>query len=295
MTNAIINNAEARKRKYFTRKRICSWIVTALFLLVAISMLFPLYMVFINSFKSFFQFIIDPLAWPKPWTVINYEYAVESFNYFKLLLNNMIYELVSLLFIVLFGAMAGYTIARRPSRLKKAIYTYIVMGITLPVYTALYPQIKLLSDMGLTNTYTGTIVLYVAGGMPMSIFLFNGYFGGVSSELEDAARIDGCSYYKQFFKIFFPLSIATCATLVLVQAVSIWNDTTYIALVSSKAVEKWSLMTQLNNAMGRMIGQGTRWERLYAIATLCMIPMLILFFLVNRFLIQGVAEGAVKG
>lgn len=291
-------DAQGLKKKftmYFTKQRIQSILITLFCLCTALIMLFPMYMIYINSFKKFFQFIVDPLALPDPWTLMNYQYAVESFNYFQLLLNNVIFEVVSLFFIVLLGAMAGYTIARRPSRIKRLIYIYIVMGITLPTYTALYPQIKLISDLGLTNQYAGVIVLYVAGGMPMSIFLFNGHFGGASSELEDAAKIDGCSYYRQFFSIFFPLSIATCATLILVQAVSIWNDTTYTPLVISKNAEKWSLMTQLNAAMGRMLGQGTRWERLYAIAALCMLPMIGLFFLVNKFLIRGVAEGAVKG
>ena len=285
----------ADNKPFFTKRRVISMLVTLFCLFTAVMMLFPMYMIFMNSFKTFFQFIVDPLALPNPWTLNNYIYAVESFDYFRLLLNNIIYEVISLFFIVLLGAMAGYTIARRPSRLKRIIYIYIVMGITLPMYTALYPQIKLISDLGMIDSYAGVIVLYVAGGMPMSIFLFNGYFGGVSSELEDAAKIDGCSYYPQFFSIFFPLSIATCATLVLVQAVGIWNDTTYTPLVISSDSEKWSLMTQLNTAMGRMLGQGTRWERLYAIAALCMLPMIALFFVVNRFLIQGVAEGAVKG
>lgn len=295
MTEKTLPASIETKKKFFTKKRICSILITLFCLCMAVFMLFPMYMIYINSFKNFFQFIIDPLSLPKPWTLKNYEYAVESFNYFRLLLNNLVFESISLFFIVLLGAMAGYTIARRPSRFKRIIYIYIVMGITLPTYTALYPQIRLISDLGLTDTYAGVIVLYVAAGMPMSIFLFNGHFGGASSELEDAAKIDGCSYYRQFFSIFFPLSIATCATLVLVQAVSIWNDTTFTPLVISKDSAKWSLMTQLNTAMGRMIGQGTRWERLYAIAALCMLPMIVLFFFVNRFLIQGVAEGAVKG
>ena len=73
---------------------------------MAVFMLFPMYMIYINSFKNFFQFIIDPLSLPKPWTLKNYEYAVESFNYFRLLLNNLVFESVSLFFIVLLGAMA---------------------------------------------------------------------------------------------------------------------------------------------------------------------------------------------
>lgn len=170
MTEKTLPTSIETKKKFFTKKRICSILITLFCLCMAVFMLFPMYMIYINSFKNFFQFIIDPLSLPKPWTLKNYEYAVESFNYFRLLLNNLVFESVSLFFIVLLGAMAGYTIARRPSRFKRIIYIYIVMGITLPTYTALYPQIRLISDLGLTDTYAGVIVLYVAAGMPMSIF-----------------------------------------------------------------------------------------------------------------------------
>lgn len=140
-----MTDSKTRTKRRISKRKVTSAVISGLLLLVALLMLFPLYMIFINSFKGFFQFIINPLSWPDPWTLANYEYAVESFSYFRLLLNNVIYEAASLTLIVLLGAMAGYTIARRPSRLKRIIYGYIVMGITLPTYTALYPQIKLIS------------------------------------------------------------------------------------------------------------------------------------------------------
>ena len=156
------------------------------------------------------------------------------------------------------------------------------------------PQISLINKLGLENTRIGLVLLYIAGGMPMGIFLFNGFFGSAPNELEDAAKIDGCSYYRLFFNVYFPLSIATAATLVLVQSIAIWNDTTMPAMLISDA-SKRTLMPELNTFYGRMLGQGTRWERIYAFASLCMAPMIILFFCVNKYLIRGVSEGAIKG
>lgn len=191
------------KKKRVTAKQVKGWSITVLFLLIGCLQFFPLYMVYINSFKNLFQFVKDPLALPDPWTLQNYEYAFQSFNYLRLLLNNLIFEGASLFFIVLLGAMAGFTIARRPSKLKKAIYAFIVFGITLPTYTALYPQIALLNKLGLTDRYTGVILLYVTGGLPMSVFLFNGHFSGASRELEDAARSTAVRITECFSASFF--------------------------------------------------------------------------------------------
>ena len=106
MTEKTLPTSIETKKKFFSKKRICSILITLFCLCMAVFMLFPMYMIYINSFKNFFQFIIDPLSLPKPWTLKNYEYAVESFNYFRLLLNNLVFESVSLFFIVLLGAMA---------------------------------------------------------------------------------------------------------------------------------------------------------------------------------------------
>ena len=175
----------------------------------------------------------------------------------------------------------------------RILYSYVVLGITLPTYTMLLPQLKLIVGMGLKNTYIGIILYYVASGMPMAIFLFNGFFSTAPKDLEEAAKLDGCSLYRAFFQIFFPLSVATIATLVLIQSISIWNDTTMPVLLLQ--AKKRTLMPTLQNFYGRMMGQGTRWERIYADAVLCMLPMIVLFFASNRFLIQGVSEGALKG
>ena len=201
-------------------KKVIHWkksLVSGLLLLLAAAMLFPLLMIFMNSFKGLRQFLANPLSIPAPWTIENYQLVINKVDFFWLLKNNLIVELLSLILIVLISAMAGFTIARRPSKLKKVLYTYVVLGITLPTFTVMIPQISLINKMCLDNTRIGLVLLYIAGGMPMGIFLFNGFFGSAPGELEDAAKIDGCSFYRLFFNVYFPLSLATAATLVLVR------------------------------------------------------------------------------
>lgn len=286
--------------KRITSKENWTWqknskrLITLLMAAIIVIMLFPLFLIVNNSFKGLRPFLKNPLALPNPFIIDNYKYVFQKVNYFRLLLNNIVVIAGSLVLIVLFGGMAGFTIARRPSKLKKAIYIYIILGITLPVYTMLYPQIKLINDLNLDNNYLGLILLYTASGMSMSIFLYNGFYSGASKELEESAKIDGASFVRTYFQIYFPLSLATTSTLVLLQSISMWNDTTLPALVMVDSSFR-TLMTELNTFFGAMVARGTRWERVYAFSALCMLPMVLLFSFVNKFLISGVAEGALKG
>ena len=269
-------------------------IVTICFIPVIIVMAFPLYMLVINSFKTLREFYANPLALPNSFKYIdNFKYVLEKQDYFKLLGNNVIILGGALLLLVFTGAMAGFVLGRSRSKVMRILYSVVVLGITLPTYKMLIPQVKIIVALHLKNTYTGMILYYVASGMPMAIFLFNGFFSSAPRDLEEAAKLDGCSLYRTFFQIFFPLSVATIATLVLIQSIGIWNDTTMPVLLLRR--EKRTLMPTLQDFYGRMMGQGTRWERIYADAVLCMIPMILVFFLSNRYLIKGVSEGALKG
>lgn len=274
-------------------KKIKKFLVSACMVPVMVIMVFPLYLLVINSFKTLREFFTNPLAFPKSFYLENFKYVLEKQNYFKLLGNNAIILIGSMVLLVVVAAMAGFVLGRSRAKIMKLLYSYVVLGITLPTYTMLIPQVKLIVGLGLKNTYVGMILYYVASGMPMAIFLFNGFFSSAPRDLEEAAKLDGCSLYRTFFQIFFPLSIATIATLVLIQSIGVWNDTTMPVLLLR--AEKRTLMPTLQAFYGRMMGQGTRWERIYADAVLCMLPMIVLFFASNKYLIQGVSEGALKG
>jgi len=271
-----------------------SQLVTLFMVGVSLVMVFPIYVIFTNSFKSLREFYESPIQLPSALYLNNYDFVFGNVSYFRLLGNNMIVLTCSLALLIFTGAMAGYVIARRPTRLKKLIYLFFVFGITLPTFTMLVPQIKLIGQLGLKNNFLGLILLYGAMGLPMSLFLYNGFFSTVPKELEESAKIDGCSFGKMFFKIFFPLSIPTTSTLILLQTIAIWNDTVLPDLIMTYDSMK-TLMPGLQTFYGRMLGQGTRWDYIYAFIVLCIIPIIVLFFIVNRYLVRGVIEGALKG
>lgn len=274
-------------------KKVKKSLTTLCMVPIIVIMVFPLYLLVINAFKTLREFFANPLAFPKSFYLENFKYVLEQQEYFKLLGNNAIILIGSMTLLVLVASMAGFVLGRSKAKIMKFLYSYVVLGITLPTFTMLIPQVKLIVAMGLKNTYIGMILYYVASGLPMAIFLFNGFFSGAPRDLEEAAKLDGCSLYRTFFQIFFPLSVATIATLVLIQSIAVWNDTTMPVLLLRAG--KRTLMPTLQSFYGRMMGQGTRWERIYADAVLCMLPMVLIFFASNKYLIQGVSEGALKG
>ena len=269
-------------------------IVTLLMIILIVIMLFPYYLLVNNSFKTLRALVLNSLALANPPTLNNYFVVTENTMYFRRILNNFIVLVPSLAFIVMFGAMAGYIVARRPSRITRFFYIYIILGIAIPTYTLLYSHVRLLAALGLTNNYLGLILIYVGMGMSMSTFMFNGFFGGAPKELEDSAKIDGASTYRTFFTIYFPLSKPTAATVILLQSLSIWSDEIRSTILMDKK-EMRTLMPSLYEFYGAMVSLGIRWEQIYAYCVLCVIPMVILFFLVNRYLITGITEGALKG
>jgi len=268
--------------------------VTLLMIIIIGIMLFPYYMLVNNSFKTLRALSYNSLALANPPTLDNYITVIERTEYFRRIINNFIIMIPSLAFIVLFGAMAGYIIARRPSRATRFIYIYIILGIAMPSFTILYPHVRLISALGLMNNYLGLILIYVGLGMSMSTFMFNGFFGGAPKELEESAKIDGASLYRTFFTIYFPLSTPTAATIIMLQSLGIWSDETRSTILMSQKVMR-ALMPSLYEFYGNMVSKGIMWHQIFAYSVLCIIPMVIIFFLVNRYLISGIAEGALKG
>lgn len=269
-------------------------LVSLLMVLVAIAMVFPFYIIGVNSFKDLRQFYESPIFLPSTLYLVNYEHVLGSLNYFQGLLNNVIVLGSTLGITILFGSMAAYVIARRPSRLKHFVYLFFILGITLPTFTMLIPQVKLIGSLGLKNNFLGLILLYTSMGMPIALFLYHGFFGSVPSSLEEAAKIDGASLSRIYRVIFFPLSGPTTASLTLLLTISVWNDYVLPDMIMTLDQFK-TLMPSLQSFYGRMLGQGTRWDYIYAFIVLCILPIIVLFYLTSRHIIRGVIDGALKG
>jgi len=201
------------------------------------------------------------------------------------LLNSLIVTSVSVVSIVVVSAMASYVLARSRFRGRKAIYLLLVTGFAIPIHTVLVPLYEMLSKAGLTNSYIGLILPYVAFGIPFSVMLLYSFFLDFPKEIEEAARIDGCGEAAMFFRIVAPLSMSGLASVAIFQSVFIWNEFTLALILISDNTKK-------TLPFGLVAFQGqyaANWPLLLASVAIATVPILLLYAVMQRQFVNSLA------
>lgn len=276
------------------RKKIVKLVANIAFIGLALVWFYPIFLIIMNSLKKIDEFFLSPISLPSVITFKNYTYAISKINYVSGAFNTLVIMVVSLIVLIISGSLAGYPLARRPSKTKDRIYLYFLVGMVIPTFTMLVPVVLMIKSMGLINNYIGPILVYGGMGMPLAVFLYTGFYKSVPKEIEDAAFIDGCTMFKAYYKIYLPLTRPVTASFVILQSIGIWNDFVIPDLLLTTKSMK-TLMPSLFALYGRMLGQGTRWDYLYAAIVMTMAPMIIVFLVANKNFIKGMTEGALKG
>jgi len=266
-----------------------------LFLLAAALLtLVPVLYVFFYSFKSNQELIAGGSLLPKEWTVSSYTEVWEQLNFSLYFYNSVVFSVVSSGMSVLMGAMAGYVFARTNFPGKRILSMLIigVMFVSLGPMT-LYPKFKLAVDWGLTESIY-TIPLVALYGLGASVFLYEGFVKSLGKEMDEAGIVDGAGYFTRFFRLTLPLMAPITATFFLLEFIAEWNN--YILpLVMSIGNPNTKTLTvgviELRNT-----GAGAAaWNLLLAGSMISVIPVLTVFILLNRQIVSGLSQGAVKG
>jgi raffinose/stachyose/melibiose transport system permease protein len=233
----------------------------------------------------------NPLALPEGLYWENYASAFRKLNLVTTFANTFLYTAVSVAILALLCGAAAWAIARRKDKFFRFSYVYFLVGILIP-YQALFLPIYIIGyKSGLVNTRVGIILMYIATGMSFGVFLMTSFMKTVPLELEEAAKIDGCSIYRTYFSIVMPLLKPAMATLVIMQAFQTWND----YLMASLYVSKKDLKT-LTVAMQALFSQQTSdYSTALAAIVLSVLPVAILFISLQKYFIKGMTVGAVKG
>jgi raffinose/stachyose/melibiose transport system permease protein len=260
-------------------------------LLVALIVLFPLYLIMITAVKSPNDIAMSPFGWPKGFVFNNFVQAWQSGHFDWGFRNSLFIAVISITFIVFIGALAAYPLARKPSRVNNLIYILFISLIMVPFQMAMIPLYKLIKGLEWINTYRAVICINIATSMPLVIFLYTGFMKSIPKELEESAIIDGCNELMIFWRIVFPLLKPATATVIILNTLQIWNDFLMPMLFLQKAeyrtipVALFAFQGQYNN----------NWSLLFAAMALAMIPMLIMFLILQRDFIKGITAGSVKG
>lgn len=263
-------------------------------LLLSIIFLFPIYLVFINSFKSKFNIIGEPFSFPDTDTFVgleNYLNGIESSGLIAAFIRTLIITVGSVLAIVIFTSMTAWYLTRVKSKTNRIIYYLFIFSMIVPFQMVMFTMTAISSNLGL-NSVLGIIPVYLGFGSGLSVFMFSGFVKGLPREIEEAAMIDGCSPLKTFFYVVFPVLKPTAITVAILNAMWIWNDflLPYLLLGSGNKTLSVAIQLAMQGAYGAI-----DWGGFMAMLVLSIIPIIIFYLLCQKYIIKGVIDGAVKG
>ena len=270
-------------------------LVTVLLFLGCLTILFPLYMTIIIAFKNPSEMTNDvagALAFPSSWKLDNFKEAMEVTNIWHTLGNSLLITIATIVLALLIHSLAGYVIGRNMARKKgyRFIYFYIVSGMFVPFAILMMPLVKDTAILGLDNRL-GVILLYLVFYMPINVMLYSGYLKNIPLAMEEAAEIDGASAWKTYWTVIFPMMKPMHATVAVLTALGTWNDVMTPLVIMSGTKGTTLPLAQLNF----QTQFGTNYNLAFASYLLALIPILIFYVICQKQILNGVANGAVKG
>lgn len=271
----------------FSRRSV-AYIVLAVF---AILNLYPIVWMIMNSFKTEKEIALNPLAPPTKLVLDNYVKAWQTAQMGRYMLNSLIVSTVATLITVMAGAFAAYFISRFRFRGRDMVYTLFIFGMLIPVHSMLIPLFIIMRKIDLLNRYWALIFPYIAFNLPLTIYLMVSYMSALPREVEEAALIDGAGTLRIFASIIIPMSGPIVATCGILNFINNWNEFVF-ALVLINNPDLKTLPLGLANFVGQYV---TSYGPQMAGITIVMLPIIIVYLLLEKYVVSGMTAGAVKG
>lgn len=272
-----------------------NWVLTLVLILGCVTVFFPLYMAIIIAFKQPSEMTNDvagALAFPVTWSLDNFREAMEVTDFWHSLGNSLLITVATIVLAILIHSVAGYVIGRSMAHKKayKFIYLYIVSGMFVPFAILMMPVVKQTAQMGIANRF-GVVLLYLVFYMPINVLLYTGYLKNIPLAMEEAAEIDGANAWTTYWRVIFPMMKPMHATVAVLTALGTWNDVMTPLVIMSGTGENTLPLAQLNF----QTQFGTNYNLAFASYLLALIPILIFYIICQKQILNGVANGAVKG
>lgn len=266
------------------------YLVLSMFALILV--LGPLWVVLVNSWKTFGDAQRMGLDLPTEWALVeNYASVFKDARIPQGFKNSLVVSISSIIPLVLLGSGAAWVFARSTSRMDKVAFYVVAMAIFIP--SSVITTIALFKAIGLYGGHPGLIVFYIASFLPITIFLITGFIRSIPLELEDAARIDGCGHFGVFFRIILPLLRPVVATTVVLLMILIWNEF-FWAFFMLTGTSGGTLPLGLYYVQSQALYQ-VRWNLVFAHIVLVSLPLLIVYVFAQRRILSGLTGGALKG
>lgn len=276
------------------RKAKHGWILTIVFTVISLMYVYPIVLVFINSFKKKAYISKEPFALPTDKMFVgleNYLRGIQQTDLIKAFGWSVFITVFSVAAIILFCSMCAWYISRVNTKVTRTIYVLCLFAMVVPFQMEMYTLSKIANMLHMGNPW-GIIVIYLGFGAGLSVFMFTGFMKSIPLEIEEAAMIDGCTPIQTYFQVVMPISKPTCVTVAILQAMWIWNDYLLPSLVLDQRKYKTVPMAvqYLKGGYGS-VDMGAMMGTL----VLAIVPIIIFYLFCQKYIIEGVVAGAVKG
>ena len=271
-------------------KKIFIVLMLSIMVFYVILIIYPLFNMVISSFKTNREILTTPFALPGELDFKNYRIVWVDKGFDRYFLNSFLVTSVSMAFVILFGSMGAYGVSRYKYRGNILVYMLFLSGIMLPLKAAIIPLFLIIKKLNLTDTHMSVILIFMAMGLPSTVFILSGFMKAIPFELEYAARIDGCNDFQIYRRVVMPMTTPAIALVTIYNAVPIWNDF-FFPLVFLQSNKLKTLPVGLSTFFGQ---HSTNWSLLFTGLSLAILPMLILYLFMSSYFIKGMTAGAVK-
>lgn len=261
--------------------------------ILAVIFLIPIFVVLMNSFKGQFFIADAPFSFPTADTFAgftNYVSGIEKTGFFSAFFYSLFITVCSVVLLVVATSMTAWYLVRAKGRISSLLYYLFVFSMIVPFQMVMFTMSKIANLLHLDNPL-GIIVIYLGFGAGLSVFIFTGFVKAIPFEIEEAAVVDGCGPIRLFFSVIFPVLRPTAITVAILNAMWIWNDYLLPYLVIGNKYKTIPIAVQYLQG-----GYGSRdMGALMAMLVLAIIPIVIFYLICQRYIIEGVVAGAVKG
>ncbi len=267
--------------------------ITEIFMIaLAVIWFVPIYYLIVTTLKTPQEATLSPLGLPKVFHFENYVNAWSKMQFPRAFGNTLFITVCAVGILVILGSMAGYALARTKSKMGSRIFLLFLAGLTVPFQMNIISLYKIVKSLGLMNTAWAVILVDVAINMPQAVFLIKEFIeSSVPIELEEAAIVDGCSVFKRFFTIVLPLLKPVLSTVIILVTLNVWNEfLTPLLFLQSR--ENGVILQEVTRNIGQF---STDWTALFPMLMLGVAPLMIFYIFMQKYIINGVAAGAVKG
>ncbi|MBR0368489.1 MAG: carbohydrate ABC transporter permease [Clostridia bacterium] len=278
--------------KYAAQKRAAHIAFLVVVILLAAVYIYPVFLMVDNSLKPFKEILTNVLALPSHPEWANYTYVIEKMEYFRLFLNNVVITVIGIAGIVAFSSMAAYILDRRQTPVTKALHTFIITPMLIPFQTIMITLLKFMNIIHLNGTTWGLGIQYWGFGIPMATFIYFNFMKSIPTEIDESAMIDSATTFQTYLLIIFPLLKTVTATVVVLDVMWIWNDFLLPLLMVNSSPASKTLVLAAYNFVGSL---NTKWHYALAAMVLAILPSVIVFVFLQRYIVDGVVAGAIKG